>query len=93
MTTIITSMLSAAGGAIFAYLYSQLKKSQAQNKVIKSLAHDRLFSEAKRLISQGYTTVEELENLEYLWTGYSGMGLNGTGEALYNKCKNLDIRG
>lgn len=91
MNTITTAILSACGGAIFTFILANLKKVRARGKVFKSLAHNALFYECKRLIDKGSMTTDELENLNYLWEGYHGMGLNGSGECLYNRCKELPL--
>lgn len=53
--------------------------------------HDRIYSFCTRIINRGNATIKELDNLEYLWQAYSGLGGNGTGELLVNKVKELPI--
>lgn len=38
-----------------------------------------------RILEQGWISIDDLENLEYLWRGYRELGGNGTGETLYKK--------
>ena len=56
-----------------------------------SILHDRIFQACMYFITKGEITADELENLEYLYKGYSGMGGNGTCETLYNRVKALKI--
>lgn len=91
MTALINTILGAIGGAIFTYCVTSLKKAKAKDAVIKSMAHNALFYECKRLLEKGSISTDEMENLTYLWEGYHGMGLNGTGETLYTKCINLPL--
>ena len=74
------------------------KKSEEESKeqellkiAVLSLLHDRIYQVCQYHIQNGYVTVQDLNNLEYLYKGYSGLGGNGTGEALYNRCKALPI--
>jgi hypothetical protein len=56
-----------------------------------SISHDRLYQACMFYITTDEITVEELGNLEYLFNGYASLGGNGTGEELYNKCKQLPV--
>ena len=74
------------------------KKSEEESKEqallkegVLALLHDRIFQACQYHIRNGYISVQDLNNLEYLYKGYSGLGGNGTGEELYNRCKSLRI--
>ncbi|MFW3538198.1 hypothetical protein [Vagococcus fluvialis] len=58
-----------------------------------ALSHDKLYTYCTTYIERGYVTVGELDNLEYLFSSYKGLGGNGTGEHLYNEVKKLKIKG
>lgn len=58
---------------------------------ILALLHDRLYQSCSIFIERGYCTIEDRNNLEYLYTPYKALGGNGTGESLYNKCLELPI--
>lgn len=57
-----------------------------------ALLHDSLFRNCEQYIKRGEITVNELENLETLYASYHALGGNGTGTALYEKCKLLSIK-
>ena len=57
------------------------------------LLHDRFFQSCLYNLKRGYTTSVDLENLDHLWKQYSKKyGMNGYGEAMYKKVKELDVR-
>lgn len=58
-----------------------------------ALSHDKLYTYCTTYIERGYVTVNELDNLDYLFNSYKGLGGNGTGEHLYNEVKKLKIKG
>ncbi|MBJ7693992.1 hypothetical protein C6P08_04150 [Weissella confusa] len=65
-----------------------------QDKLVKAqlaALHDRVYAEGERLIKQGFATIDELNNFQYLYEGYSNLGGNGTGEVIYNHVSNLQI--
>ena len=56
-----------------------------------AILHDRVFQACMYFIEKGEISCDELENLEYLYRGYYGLGGNGTCETLFNKVKELKI--
>lgn len=76
-------------------LYSKLKQELTTQKLLKegmiAMLHDRLYQLCTKFIEKGEITVDELENLEYLYKSYNNLGGNGTGTALFNRCKDLKI--
>ncbi len=56
-----------------------------------AILHDRVFQACMYFIERGEISCDELENLDYLYRGYSGLGGNGTCETLFNKVKELKI--
>lgn len=93
----INSMLVTLGAgsiiSLFVRVFKQLKlqrqKTEERFKKIESanlaLLHDMIYQQCSFFLEQGWISVDDLENLEYIWKGYKGLGGNGTGEALYNK--------
>jgi hypothetical protein len=71
-------------------LQSQGAKRQKAN--IASL-HDRIYSNYETILSRNppVVTMKELNNLEYLWEAYSGLGGNGTGQRMYERICDLPI--
>jgi len=78
-------------------IYNQVKKSKDKTEqrfknlefANVALLHDKIYQQCSFFIGQGWVSVDDLENLEYLWRGYHNLGGNGTGEILYNKVKDL----
>ena len=56
-----------------------------------AILHDKVFQSCMCFINKGSISCDELENLEYLYKGYSGLGGNGTCETLMNKVRQLQI--
>lgn len=88
------------------YIFNSLKKEREERKkkaeeesreqaLIKegvlALLHDRVYQACQYHIQNNYISIQDLNNLEYLYKGYSGLGGNGTGKELYNRCKALQI--
>ena len=57
-----------------------------------ALLHDRLYQACSFFIEKGYCSLEDRENLEYLYEPYKALGGNGTGENLYRKCLELPFK-
>lgn len=68
------------------------KDRDNQRRALLALLHSKIYEKCTIQIERGYTTISELDNLEYLWEGYSGLGGNGTGEKLVTDVKNLKVR-
>ncbi|WP_379946473.1 hypothetical protein [Enterococcus devriesei] len=58
-----------------------------------AILHNEIYKQCSYFIEQGEITVDDLDNLEYLWRGYHGLGGNGTGELLYNRVRELPLKG
>lgn len=85
-------MCAGVFGACVEYVKRSIIKQRAIEKEIKALAHDALFRFCREIMAQSYITEYQLENLEHLYGGYSGLGMNGTGKKLYEFCKELPIK-
>lgn len=79
--------------AIIGWLVKQVKAKKNEYEVLRegivALLHDRLYSACSFFIARGYCTLEDRNNLEYLYRPYKELGGNGTGTALYKKCLEL----
>ena len=77
-------------------VYADFKRDRTEQEVLKAgmkaLLHDSLFHNCEQYISKGEITVDELDNLTTLYESYHALGGNGTGTALYERCKNLKIK-
>lgn len=88
-TIIINSILSACGAAIFAgvcvWVKGLYKKSKNYDKALKALAHDAYFRYCRYLLPEESLNESEVENLNYLYESYHSLGLNSTGDKLYEQ--------
>lgn len=64
----------------------------AIREAVLALLHDRLYSLARYYLDRGWVTIQDLDNLEYLYTAYHALGGNGTGTELFERCKALPIK-
>ena len=81
--------------ALITWLVRQVKCKKKEykvwNEVIMALLHDRLYKACSFLIHKGFCTVEDRQNLEYLYVPYKALGGNGTVESLYHKCMEMPL--
>lgn len=77
-------------------LWQTIKKEHEEQRLLReavlAILHDRLYSLARYYLSQGWLTIQDLDNLEYIYKAYHGLGGNGTGTDLFTRCKALPIR-
>lgn len=88
ITTIITIII----GGVVGVLVSWFVLFRAYFKAVRALTHDSFFRYCRYVLKEGELTAETSENLEHLHESYTGLGLNGTGEKLYEQCKALPLR-
>lgn len=91
MDTIINYFLCAACGGLVTWITVGTRRLRSLTKVIKAISHDALFARCEALLEKGNITTDELENLDLLFDAYTGLGMNGAGAELYNRCKSLPL--
>lgn len=93
---LILTGITGFSAFILKKVYSDFKRDRTEQEVLKigmiALLHDSLFHNCESYISKGEITIDELNNLETLYASYHALGGNGTGTALYERCKNLKIK-
>lgn len=69
------------------------KQGEKRQKANLASMHNQIYTiyESVLLRNPPSVTMKELNNLEYLWEGYSGLGGNGTGQNYYERISNLPI--
>ena len=86
---ILNSILAACGSALFAGICVWVKtlwtKSKSYDSALKALAHDAYFRYCRYLDPCKELSEDEVENLNFLYNAYHSLGLNGTGDKLYNQ--------
>lgn len=83
---------AAAGAALFALILSTFKKLPAAWNAIRAVTHDALYRNCRIMLHNGEVTKEEIDNLERLYAAYHKMGMNGTGEEMYQRCLDLPLK-
>lgn len=95
ISPIINTIVGAIIGGLITLVIKLLKEKKAEedamSMAVKALLHDRFFEYARAQIDKGHMTVESMENLDRLHQSYKALGMNGTGEKLWNECKKLPI--
>lgn len=95
-TIIINSILSACGAAIFTgicvWVRGLYKKSKNYDKALKALAHDAYFRYCRYLLPAEMLTEDEVENINFLYDGYHSLGLNSTGDKLYQEIMKKPVK-
>ena len=78
---------------INAIYQNKAKSKTAERAALVALLHDRIYDLSQQYIARGFVTIEEYDNLNYLWVTYSDLGGNGTGKKLFEQVGKLDMRG
>lgn len=89
--TAILGAVSCATKKLYCKVKFELEKQEVLKEGMLAILHDRIYQLCTIYIERTSITVDELENLEYLYKSYHNLGGNGTGTALYERCKNLRI--
>lgn len=96
LTTAINYLIGALLGGVIIWAKTSVKnhteKDKAYENAVKALTHDAFFRYCRYVLKEEELTTETLENLEHLHDSYKALGLNGTGEKLYEQCKALPLR-
>lgn len=95
-TIIVNSILSACGAAIFTgicvWVRGLYKKSKNYDKALKALAHDAYFRYCRYLLPAETLTEDEVENINFLYDGYHSLGLNSTGDKMYQEIMKKPVK-
>lgn len=97
INSIITALGVGGIGGIAKFLLTKMKKNRIESEkrfnnlefAMISILHDKIYSRCTQALLDGWISVDDLENLDYLWRGYHNLGGNGTGETIYKKVKEL----
>lgn len=105
--TIITSIMASSGlwALILAIVQRRAearaaskKADSAERKMLLALAHDRLYYLCGQFLAEfkagtrDHMDVDEFHNLQILYTGYTGLGGNGTCKRLYDEASKIPVR-
>ena len=85
---IVTLLGSGVWTFIIEWLKMKNEKDTTERKMLLGLGHDVLYQRLTHYIERGYIEPAELENVEYVFRPYLGLGGNGTCAVLYEEvCK------
>ena len=88
----ILALCGTAFGALGVAVRFLWRRVKYMNDGVVAILHDRLFQGCMHFLAQNEIGVEEMRNLQYLYSAYSGLGGNGTCEELFSRVKVLPIR-
>lgn len=92
----VISAFAAFLTAAVRHLWNRQKMQAAQQESIRegmlALMHDRIYSIYAECQKKGFATVEELKNLEYLYSPYHALGGNSTGTELFERVKKMPVQ-
>lgn len=54
-----------------------------------AMLHNKIYRQCEDHLRAGYITLEDLDDMDYLFSAYKNLGGNGTGEAVYKEVKQL----
>ena len=92
ITSLIGTLIGVIVGAIVVAFKTKISNGKAYEDAVKALTHDAFFRYCRYVLKEEELTTETLKNLEHLHESYKALGLNGTGEKLYEQCKALPLR-
>ena len=67
--------------------YKRDDKRSALEKATLALLHDRLHNAYRAAQRRTNIDIEELRNLDYIYSAYKTLGGNGTGDEIYKRIK------
>lgn len=65
------------------------RRLEGLEKANVAILHNKIYRQCDHHLTDGYITIDDLDDLSYLFNAYKSLGGNGTGEVLYNKVKSL----
>lgn len=54
-----------------------------------AILHNKIYRQCAEHLDANFITIDDLDDLEYLFNAYKNLGGNGTGETIFNKVKAL----
>ena len=91
-STVISTSLGIAIGALAAWLRSRKKDADASGQMLRGLGHDRIIYLGECYVKRGDISHNEYENLnDYLYKPYKALGGNGTAEKIMKEVEKLPL--
>lgn len=80
------ALMSAALGWLARKVHKWKLEQDLVKQGVLAILHDRLYQACQFYLQRGYCTIDDRDNMEYMFRPYKALGGNGTGEDLYNRC-------
>ena len=88
--------VDAVIGLLITGALSQITRALNEFRTIKecivALLHNQFYRTCEIYIERGCLKTHELVDLDKLYVRYKALGLDGAGDELYKRCKNLEIK-
>ena len=85
--------LTGVVGAFAVWVWRKIKAQKVEQDAIedgvKAILHDRIYQAHHHYIEQGYCSLDDKKNIEYLYRPYERLGGNGTGKQAYKEIMGL----
>lgn len=85
LPVIITLLGSGVWSFLIEFIKIRSEKTSAEKKMLLGLGHDVLYQRLTYYLERGYIEPAELQNVEYVFRPYLGLGGNGIIKVLYEK--------
>lgn len=89
MEAYVPVIVALVGSGVWTFLIELIKmrseKCSSEKKMLLGLGHDVLYQRLCHYIERGYIELSELDNVEYVFRPYLGLGGNGTIKVLYDE--------
>ena len=82
----VMAAITAAMAFMLKRVYTWKNEQDLVKQGVLAILHDRLYQACQFYLKRGYCTLEDRDNLDYMFRPYKALGGNGTGEELYNRC-------
>lgn len=82
----VMAAITAAMAFLLKRVYAWKNEQELVKQGVLAILHDRLYQACQFYLKRGYCTLEDRDNLDYMFRPYKALGGNGTGEELYNRC-------
>ena len=82
----VMAAITAAMAFLLKRVYAWKNEQELVKQGVLAILHDRLYQACQFYLKRGYCTLEDRDNLDYMFRPCKALGGNGTGEELYNRC-------
>lgn len=90
---VLFGLITAGIGLVVKWVISLRNEQKIMHEALLAMLHDRLYQGCRYYIKKGSISDSDMKNMEYLYNGYHSLGGNGTGTELFERVKNLELKG